>query len=111
MARAESIWPEEFISFFSPSPEVLTRFFLMEQFLLKEKSLWYCYIRMLPQPVDGTLDTPMFYSPEDCVWIKGTNLEGTRKVRQEQWKQEYGKGVELLECHDTTRYELLRENW
>ena len=111
MERAENLWPEEFMSFFRQSPEVLTRFFLMEQFLVAENSFWHPYIRMLPQPADDALDTPMFYSPEDCVWIKGTNLEGTRKVRLEQWQQEYQKAVDLLKSSDITRYELLRENW
>ncbi|MCJ1379678.1 hypothetical protein MMC17_002780 [Xylographa soralifera] len=111
MERAENPWPEEFVLLFSQSPEVLTRFFLMEQFLRAEDSFWHPYIRMLPQPADDALDTPMFYSPEDCVWIKGTNLEGTRKVRLEQWKQEYQKAVDLLRCSDAARYELLRENW
>ncbi|MCJ1433069.1 hypothetical protein MMC27_002428 [Xylographa pallens] len=111
MERTENLWPNEFVSFFSQSPEVLTRFFLMEQCLIAEDSFWHPYIRMLPQPEDDALDTPMFYSPEDCVWIKGTNLEGTRKVRLEQWKQEYQKAVDLLGSSDVTRYELLRENW
>ena len=111
MRRAENSWPENFLSFFSQSPEVLTRFFLMEQYLIAEDSFWHPYIKMLPQPEDDALDTPVFYSPEDCVWISGTNLEGTRKVRLEQWKQEYQKAVDLLRSSDVARYELLRENW
>ena len=111
MERAEHRWPAEFLSCFRQSPEVMTRFFLMEQFLIAENSFWYPYIRMLPQPADDALDTPMFYSPEDCLWIKGTNLEGSRKVRLEQWKQEYQKAVDLLRDGDVARYELLRENW
>ncbi|MCJ1391110.1 hypothetical protein MMC18_003972 [Xylographa bjoerkii] len=111
MERAKNLWPEEFVSFFSQCPEVLTRFFLMEQFLMAETSFWHPYVRMLPQPADDSLDTPMFYNAEDCIWIKGTNLEGARKLRQEQWKQEYQKAVDLLEYNDVARYELLRENW
>ncbi|MCJ1399219.1 hypothetical protein MMC11_002421 [Xylographa trunciseda] len=111
MGGAENLWPEEFMSFFTQFPEVLTRFFLMEQFLIAEDSFWHPYIRMLPQPADDALDTPMFYSPEDCLWIQGTNLEGTRKVRQEQWKQEYEKALDLLKYNDIARYELLSENW
>ncbi|MCJ1280834.1 hypothetical protein MMC26_000151 [Xylographa opegraphella] len=111
MERAEQHWPEEFMSCFMQSPEVLTRFFLMEQFLIAENSFWYPYIRMLPQPADDALDTPMFYTSEDCAWIRGTNLEGARKARLGQWKQEYQKAVDLLKSSDMSRYELLRENW
>ncbi|MCJ1476602.1 hypothetical protein MMC13_005268 [Lambiella insularis] len=107
MATAGLSWPKEFMSCWSDSLEVLTRFFLMEQFFLLDDSFWYPYIRMLPQPSTDALDTPIYYDPEDCVWIKGTNLAGARKARAEQWHHEYYRGIELLGIYDHARYELL----
>ncbi|MCJ1250164.1 hypothetical protein MMC30_007390 [Trapelia coarctata] len=109
--RAENPWPTEFLSHWSHSPEVLTRVFLMEQLLLAEEGFWYPYIRMLPQPGEGGLDTPLFYGEEDCVWIKGTNLEGAREVRERAWRGEWEECVRLLGKWDGERGPLLAGRW
>ena len=71
---------------------VATRFFLMKQKLWKEASPWWPYIRMLPE----TFNTPIYYSPEDLNWIRGTNLGRAREVRDETWRREYDQAVQVL---------------
>lgn len=111
MATAGFSWPGRFMSYWSHSLEVLTRFFLIEQYLMSEYSFWYPYIRMLPQPNSATLDTPMYYSHQDCLWIKGTNMERARRVREDQWRSEYYRSLELLISCDHARYTMLYNQW
>lgn len=104
MDWAYESWPEDFKSQWRDSPEVLTRFFLMEQFLKKEESFWWPYFQMLPQPHQLHLfNTPMWYEETDCIWIKGTNLDGSRTSRQAAWRQEYDESIELLNQVDRSR--------
>lgn len=77
---------------------VFTRFFLVNQFLLQKESLWWPYIRLLPQPASlgGNFNTPPWYDSEDLPWIRGTNLEfGTKKL-EESWRQEYEAAISLF---------------
>ena len=110
---AKDPWPEDFKLQWSHSPKVLTRFFLMEQFLKKEESFWWPYIQMLPQPHQlNLLNTPMWYEESDCVWIKGTNLEGSRTSRQVAWRQEHGEAIALLnECDKSRSSRLHLYEW
>jgi hypothetical protein len=69
---------------------VASRLFVMKQYLLREHSPWWPYIKSLPQPADkDALRTPMYYDAEDLVWIRGTNLEHARKVCGDTWYKEY----------------------
>ena len=97
MDWASDPWPERLVSRWRSSPEVLTRYFLMEQYLKGTESFWWPYIQMLPQPhrVD-LLNTPMWYEDSDCAWIRGTNLEGSRIAREAAWRKEFNQGLELL---------------
>lgn len=76
---------------------VISRFFLIRQYLLKENSYWWPYIRSLPQPDTGDhLDTPLWYGSDELVWIQGTPLEFAAKEREKIWRQEYEEGMNLL---------------
>lgn len=76
---------------------VITRIFLMKQFLLREQSLWWPYIRMLPQPDDlHKFNTPLWYEPEDLTWIRGTNLEHGAQRMESLWRQEYEEAASLF---------------
>lgn len=76
---------------------VIIRFFLIRQYVLKESSYWWLYIRSLPQPDAGEhLDTPLWYASEDLLWIQGTTLESGVKARERMWRQEYEEGMKLL---------------
>lgn len=65
----------------SCTQHVATRLFLMKQKLLRNRSPWWPYIKMLPE----TFHTPLYYNSEDFAWIRGTNLGRARKVREDVW--------------------------
>jgi len=111
MYHVENRWPEKFMARWALATEVLTRVFLMEQFLLGERSGWWPYIQMLPQPGKGGLDTPLFYGEEDCGWIRGTNLEGARIAREKQWREEFEECMGLLGGFYEERFILLSGKW
>lgn len=77
---------------------VFTRFFLVNQFLLQKGSLWWPYIRLLPQPASagGNFNTPPWYDSEDLPWILGTNLEFSTKKLEESWRQGYDAAINLF---------------
>ena len=91
---------------------VATRLFLIKQYLLREHSPWWPYIRSLPQPDSKhDLRTPMFYDMEDMLWIRGTNLEHARDVREDAWRKEYTDTCHILvssgdgdrNCHERSK--------
>lgn len=96
--------PGNFLGFFdlqhaSPliNETVIIRFFLIRQYVLREKSQWWPYIRSLPQPdAEDHLHTPLWYESKELVWIQGTNLELGAKTRERIWRQEYEEGMRLL---------------
>lgn len=86
---------------------VITRFFLIKQFQLHEKSYWWPYIHSLPQPDSSDrLSTPMWYEVDDIVWIRGTNLEYAMKMKEQLWRQEYEEALSLLRIGSSNAREL-----
>ena len=80
-----------------PDQAVATHFFLIHQYMLKEKSFWWPYIQSLPQPdADDSFATPLWYNSDDMVWIRGTNLEHAADVRERTWHQEYEQGIRQI---------------
>lgn len=76
--------------YYSVNQVVIVRFFLLNEFLKREKSFWYPYLRSLPQPTDPHFPhTPLWYDVGDWAWIRGTDLERTALKTEEAWGQEY----------------------
>lgn len=76
---------------------VLTRFFLMKQYALKERSFWWPYIQSLPQPnFLNHLNMPFWYDAEDLIWIRGTNIEYAMREKEQLWRREFEEGARLL---------------
>lgn len=85
---------------------VITRIFLMIQFLLREQSLWWPYIRMLPQPdALHKFNTPLWYEPEDLAWIRGTNLEFGAQRTERLLRQEYEEAASLFRSRGSKQVE------
>ena len=79
----------------SMKPHVATRLFLMKQYILQEKSPWWPYIKSIPQPYQNdAFNTPLYYNADDMVWIRGTNLEYARQVREDAWRKEYNDAMQ-----------------
>ena len=101
---AKDPWPEALKSHWMNQPEVLTRFFIMEQYLEKQESFWWPYIASLPQPDQpDQMNTPMWYDDSDLIWIKGTNLDGGRISRSTTWRKEYEESILLLRSYCSNR--------
>ncbi|KAK6585921.1 hypothetical protein PZA11_000978 [Diplocarpon coronariae] len=79
------------------NPNIIGHFFLIQQFLLKNRSFWWHYIRLLPQPNSAdSLGLPVLWPEEDRRWLDGTNAEPPIKRRKELWEQEWQQGIVLL---------------
>lgn len=88
-------FPPSFLE--SQEPEILARFFLMLQFVLGKRSFWNSYIRSLPQPDEPEkLRTPLWFSPTERLWLKGTNLEKAVAEREAQWMAEHAAAIQSL---------------
>lgn len=80
------------------SPHVIGNFFLMQQYLLKEESFWWPYIRTLPQPEQPErLGTPVWWSDEDRKFLQGTNAEPAVTERQRLLKEDWKRGMSYLD--------------
>ncbi|MCJ1265286.1 hypothetical protein MMC22_005161 [Lobaria immixta] len=89
------------------TPRVITQIFFMKQFLLREQSLWWPYIRMLPQPdALHNFNTPLWYEPEDLAWIRGTNLEFGAQRMESLWRQEYEEAASLFRLRGSEQVEF-----
>ncbi|KAF2720174.1 SET domain-containing protein [Polychaeton citri CBS 116435] len=71
-------------------------FYLMTQYLAREKSFWKPYLDTLPQPDTGFTTPLWFDDPDDTAWLDGTDVYhsslGRRKVYERYWHE----GVALL---------------
>ena len=91
-------FPAEFIDALSPEdPNIIGHFFLMQQYLMGEKSFWWNYIRLLPQPDQPErLALPIWWPEADRKFLDGTNAEPPLVKRQELWKDEWNRGITIL---------------
>ena len=71
-----------------PSGEVLiTRFYIIEQYLLQSNSRWYPYIQLLPQPGDtSSPHSTTLFNQEDIKWLANTNTGKATVYRLQQWR-------------------------
>jgi len=85
--------------------EALTFFYLMAQWINKEKSFWKPYLDTLPTPEEG-FGTPLLFDEEDRKWLEGTDLHPTLLKREEIWQRYWRDGVKILKSAgmDTTEY-------
>ena len=103
LESADEPWPEDFKQQLQNSPEVLTRFFLIQQILKGPDSFWWPYINMLPSFSGAEPLTPMYYDEADLAWIHGTNLDTARISRMKQWREEYENAIKLLSAYAKIR--------
>jgi hypothetical protein len=88
-------------------PNIIGHFFLIQQYLLRERSFWWPYIRLLPQPHESQkLGIPIWWPEEDRKFLDGTNAEPPIKTRRNLWMSEWKTGISLFEESglDSTEY-------
>ena len=89
-------FPQTLLDALKPEhPNIIGHLFLIQQYLLKEKSFWWPYIRLLPQP-DAPSIIPALWPEEDQRYLDGTNAEPAIKKRLSLWGDEWLKVVSLL---------------
>lgn len=92
-------FPRAFLDNLSQTdPNIIGHFFLIQQYLLREKSFWWPYIRLLPQPNEPKkLGIPIWWPEEDRKYLRGTNAEPPITTRRALWVDEWRRGKSLLE--------------
>ena len=86
-------FPSAFIR--SQKIAVVQSFFLMEQWILKEKSWWAPYLSTLPKP--NKIEALYFTdNVEDLNFFRGTNLHTAISKQVETWKAQFTKGMDQL---------------
>lgn len=84
-------------AYYSVNQVVIVRFFILNEYLKREKSFWHPYLRSLPQPGDKHFSyTPMWYEVGDWPWIRGTDIERVALRTEEQWGKEYEHAMASL---------------
>lgn len=88
-----TMFPSAFLR--SQQISVIQCFFLMEQWILRDKSWWAPYISTLPKPDE--VETLYFMDQEmDLIHLKGTNLEMAVTKQAEMWKAQFAQGMDHL---------------
>jgi len=108
-------FPPGFVEALTPEyPNIIGHFFLVQQYLMGDKSFWWNYIKLLPQPDQpGRLALPIWWPEEDRKFLSGTNAEPPILRRQELWKEEWARWVAMLEnqVEDWEKYDYLLYQW
>jgi hypothetical protein len=94
-------FPSGFIDAMTPEdPNIIGHFFLVQQYLMGEKSFWWNYINLLPQPDQPErLALPIWWSEVDRKFLDGTNAEPPILKRQQLWKDEWTRGIAILKTN------------
>ncbi|CAD6441842.1 04f65b2a-d365-4447-9dff-3887e3ed18f5 [Sclerotinia trifoliorum] len=107
-------FPTEFLETLKQDdPNIIGHFFLMQQYLKGEKSPWWQYIRLLPQPDDPKgLGIPIWWPEEDQRFLAGTNAGPPLQKREQMWRDQWKKGVVLLrELPNHKEYSYILYQW
>ncbi|KAE8441412.1 hypothetical protein EG329_005001 [Mollisiaceae sp. DMI_Dod_QoI] len=90
-------FPKEFITDLKNKPHIIGNFFLVQQYLMGKESVWWYYIRTLPQPDQPeSMPTPMWWSNEDISYLADTNADVAVKKKNALWMSDYKEGFDLL---------------
>lgn len=98
-SHGSQLFPPEFlITLNQDDSHIIGHFFLMQQYLMGEKSFWWKYIRLLPQPDQrDLLAIPIWWNEADRRFLHGTNAQPPIEIREALWTEEYTKAIKLLE--------------
>ncbi|KAJ2969378.1 hypothetical protein NUW58_g10004 [Xylaria curta] len=92
--RDETYFPAEFLS--HAPPHVIGRFFLMQEYLRRENSFWWPYIRTLPPPEHIAGMLPVAWPTGDVEFLRGTNAYVAVQEIRSALKKEYKQAMKLL---------------
>lgn len=87
-------FPEAFLR--EIPPHVIGRFVLMQQYLLGSQSVWWPYIRTLPQPEQLASMLPAMWPNDDIEFLQGTNAYVAVQEIKSTLKKEFKQAMKLL---------------
>ncbi|TGJ82392.1 hypothetical protein E0Z10_g6356 [Xylaria hypoxylon] len=90
----ETYFSTEFLS--NVPPHVIGRFFLMQEYLGRENSPWWPYIRTLPPPEHMTRMLPVVWPTGDVEFLRGTNAYVAVQEIRSTLKREYKQAMKFL---------------
>ncbi|KAI0393216.1 SET domain-containing protein [Xylariaceae sp. FL0594] len=91
---ADGYFPDEFLS--NAPPHVVGRFFLMQEYLRRQVSPWWPYIRTLPPPEQMTNLLPVVWPAGDIEFLEGTNAHVAVQEIRSTLRKEYKHAMKLL---------------
>ncbi|GAW22140.1 hypothetical protein ANO14919_116750 [Xylariales sp. No.14919] len=90
----EAYFSTEFLS--NVPPHVVGRFFLMQQYLRRDNSPWWPYIRTLPPPELMASMLPVVWPTSDAEFLRGTNAYVAVQEIRSSLKKEYKQAMKFL---------------
>ncbi|KAI0966080.1 SET domain-containing protein [Xylaria arbuscula] len=87
-------FPADFLK--NVPPHVIGRFFLVQEYLRRENSHWWPYIRTLPQPEHMTALLPVVWPTDDVEFLRGTNAHVAVQEIRSTLKREYKQAMKSL---------------
>ncbi|KAI0099151.1 SET domain-containing protein [Nemania sp. FL0031] len=90
----ESYFPTEFLR--NVPPHVIGRFFLMQEYLRRDRSPWSPYIKTLPSPEHMTGMLPVVWPADDVEFLRGTNAHVAVQEIRSSLKREYKQAMKFL---------------
>jgi hypothetical protein len=108
-----STFPSDFVkSLELEDPNIIGHFFLVQQYLLGRESFWWPYIQLLPQPDQPEkLGIPALWPDGDLLFLAGTNAQPPVEKRKQMWRDEWEKGVGLLDADKREIYTYDLYQW
>ncbi|KAI0196916.1 SET domain-containing protein [Astrocystis sublimbata] len=85
-------------------PHVIGRFFLMQEYLKREASAWWPYMRTLPPPEHMTSLLPVAWPADDVEFLRGTNAYVAVQEIKALLKKEYKQAMRHLEKEEEGEY-------
>ncbi|CAK4034785.1 Ribosomal lysine N-methyltransferase set10 [Lecanosticta acicola] len=76
--------------------EAIGYFFLMHEYINRERSFWRHYLETLPGP-KADHRTPFWFDAEDSAYLEDTDVLHTAKSRMDAHKRNYATGVSMIE--------------
>ncbi|EPQ67169.1 hypothetical protein BGT96224_5096, partial [Blumeria graminis f. sp. tritici 96224] len=90
-------------------PHVVGNYFLMQQYLEGDQSLWWPYIRLLPQPdAVANFRMPLWWPETDHVFLQGTNVYPAMEATRKLWAHDWQRGKDLVHTFDNSSDFTLR---
>lgn len=96
-AIVDDRYPAQYMQRTRMKVEAIGFFYLMTQYLDRERSFWKPYLDSLPGP-ESEFSQPLFFTDgDDVAWLAETDVWHTVKKRERTYEEYYRNGIQSLE--------------